>query len=95
VYRRRCPTPSPETLARALRPPPDAVLVGSGETLANLWALAGDSVTAWTRTRWVVPGERVAERARALGLACVHRAANATDDAMVAALMAGCGEKAR
>ncbi len=84
LYERR--PPSPESVARlrqGLAAGLDAVLVSSGEVLANLCA----AVPAGLRSLpLVVPGERVARQARAAGFGDVTVAASALDEAMVAAL---------
>ena len=66
-----------------------SILVSSGEVLDNLVALlqsSGSRHPALTDLRLVVPSARVAEQARASGWRRVVTAANASDDAMLAAL---------
>ena len=70
---------------RALTPEAgDIISVHSGETLDNLMSAGG---AAWRHTPILVPGERVAQRAIEVGFQQVIVAENATDDAMLQALV--------
>lgn len=89
LYRRRAPALAPGELPALLaRERIDALLLSSGEGLANLLALLGEEAagTIAARIAVVTPGERVAALARAAGFTNVHAAVNATDVAMLAAL---------
>lgn len=86
LYRRQRPRYSQaEIESRIYQSPPSAMLVSSGEALSNLFTLTGqrpllDQIL-------VVPSQRVAEQARTMGFKTVVTAANATDDAMITALV--------
>jgi uroporphyrinogen-III synthase len=89
LYRRVPPAVEPAELQRILAESAiDTVLISSAEGLANLVGLLGeDSAGTMTgRLVLVVPGERIAQLARASGFTRVEIAANATDGAMLAAL---------
>jgi len=89
-YQRRCPALAPGALA-ALLARENIVLIAlsSGEGLQNLLALlAVDELSTIGAVQLVVPGERLAAAARALGAAAVAVADNATDAAMSAAIIA-------
>ncbi len=91
LYRRRAPSVAPGQLPALLeRERINAVLLSSGEGLANLLALLGKDAAGTIMPRIVIvtPGERVASLARAAGLQLVCAAANATDAAMLALLRA-------
>ena len=88
-YRRRCPPLARGELAQLLRSRTfAALLISSGEGLDNLVSLLGDEL--WDTVQnvpLIVPGERVAEIARQQGFGPVVVAENATDGAMLEALL--------
>jgi uroporphyrinogen-III synthase len=89
LYRRRLPATSAAELLGALRAHAvNALLLSSGEALANLLGLLGGNAAGTIAPELVVvtPGERLAGQARAAGFRTVEVAANATDAAMLAAL---------
>lgn len=94
LYRRGCPTYSATDIESIIyKCPPTVMLVSSAQALENLIHLCGQTADGQARRslqqrRLVVPSPRVAERARQLGFEHVRQAANATDEAMVAALQA-------
>jgi uroporphyrinogen-III synthase len=90
VYRRACPAYPEGGLARLIQDEAvDFILVSSGEGLDNMVSLLGREVLESVRSRpLVVPGERVANLARGAGFSEVIEAENATDQAMLAALLA-------
>ncbi len=68
----------------------DVVALHSGEALDN-WCRVMDelsSMPAWHALPTLVPGQRVADKARALGFECIIEAYNASDQEMLAALQA-------
>ncbi|BCX88711.1 hypothetical protein MIN45_P1080 [Methylomarinovum tepidoasis] len=84
LYRRLPPAPESVTrLHEGLAAGLDAVLVSSGEVLANLIAAAGARLR---ELPLVAPSERVAAQARQAGFEDVTVAASALDEVMVAAL---------
>ncbi|MBN8429354.1 uroporphyrinogen-III synthase [Microbulbifer salipaludis] len=86
LYRRTLPANAAEEI-RAYRATPDAITVHSGETLENLHRVIDASArTALRHTALICPSARVAEQASALGFTRAFAAANAGDDAMLAAL---------
>jgi uroporphyrinogen-III synthase len=86
-YRRRRPQLDTVQQTALWQPPADAVCVNSGETLANLWEyLPEPARRLYHRVPLLVPGERVAQQARALGFERVVVAANAGTAATLAAL---------
>lgn len=90
VYRRVVPSTDPAALlARWQAGGLDAVTVTSEQSLRNLFKMVGASGQAWVQqTTLIVPSERVAQAAQALGCGEVRVADSATDEAMLAAL--GC-----
>ena len=91
LYRRVAPALPPAELARRLAKDGfDTVLISSAEGFANLLGLLGRDLagTMAGGITLVVPGERVAQLARASGFMRLEIAANATDEAMLAALHA-------
>jgi len=89
-YQRRCPELAPGALAALLARENIALIaLSSGEGLQNLLALlAVDELSKLFAGQLVVPGERLAAAARALGATAVAVADNATDAAMSAAIIA-------
>ena len=87
-YRRRCPLLPPGELARRLeRWAVEAVLISSGEGLANLLTLLSEEETTKFRAmRLVVPSARVENLARDAGFSRIATAPNASDAAMAQAL---------
>jgi uroporphyrinogen-III synthase len=64
----------------------DAVTITSSEGLDNLWALADESTrSAWRARPTFVPHPRIAEHARALGIAVVETAGG--DAGLIAGLV--------
>lgn len=88
AYRRQCPSLGEGELAALLQQTRcQAILISSGEGLDNMVSLLDDTALAWVRKlSLIVPGRRVAERARQAGFADVSEASNATDSAMLLAL---------
>ncbi len=93
LYERHCPADAASTLSRALDNFPERpviVALHSGETLDNYHQIQRQLSPAHLRrlaeASLLVPGERVAERARTLGYPRVLKAENATDPSMLAAL---------
>lgn len=87
VYRRFCPSRSGPALREALRTEAvDATLAASVETLHNLVVLAGSALPALRGLPLCVPGERVAEQARARDFRVVLTAQDARDEEMVGEL---------
>ncbi|MBK7730082.1 MAG: uroporphyrinogen-III synthase [Gammaproteobacteria bacterium] len=89
LYRRVAPaTPTAELARQLARSGVDTVLISSGEGFTNLLGLLGRDLagTMAGRITLVVPGERVAQLARTSGFMRLEVAANATDEAMLAAL---------
>ncbi|WJW75594.1 uroporphyrinogen-III synthase [Thiohalobacter sp. IOR34] len=88
VYRRRRPAADPTALlADWAGGGIDVVTVSSLEGLQNLVAMLGENgQTLLRRTALIVPSRRVAEAAAGLGLPPPWVAADATDEAMLAAL---------
>lgn len=87
VYRRLIPQRSAANLVKGWENWIDVVVVSSGEILDNLVQMLGDDGLAkLQQTPLVVVSERIAEQARTRGLRKLHLAANATDDAILAAL---------
>ena len=68
----------------------DVVALHSGEALDNWCQVMSDlsSASAWQAMPTLVPGKRVADKARNLGFECVIEACNASDQEMLAALQA-------
>ena len=65
------------------------ILLSSGEGLHNMVSLLDEASLVRVRgLTLIVPGARVAEQARAAGFSQVRLADNATDEAMVAAVIA-------
>jgi len=86
LYRRqRPPYRAEEIESRIYDLLPSAMLVSSGEALTNLLTLTGGRQLL--NIALVVPSQRVAEQAQAAGFKTVITAANATDDAMITALV--------
>ncbi len=88
VYRRQPLTPSPFRLdGLAALPRRSALLVSSGEALANLWQVLEERIRARLRSRaCVVSSERLRERARALGFRHCLLAVDAQPASLLAAL---------
>ncbi len=88
-YERACPDLAAGDLAARMDVAAvDSILLGSGEALDNLVRLLSmDERNNVMDMLLVLPSERVAQRARSLGFRHLQVAANATDEAMVAALM--------
>ncbi|WP_286806730.1 MULTISPECIES: uroporphyrinogen-III synthase [unclassified Marinimicrobium] len=93
LYQRQCPDDAATQLNQALvelNETPLMVALHSGETLENFHqvrrALPSDQARRLARGTLLVPGERVAQQARALGYTRVLTAENATDPGMLAAL---------
>lgn len=93
LYQRHCPAQAGASLAQALEgfgSGPLIVALHSGETLDNYHRVRQQ--LAAEQNRWLaeatllVPGDRVAAQARALGYSRVLKAENATDPSMLAAL---------
>jgi uroporphyrinogen-III synthase len=89
VYERRCPRMAAGALAASLREHGcKAIFLSSGEGLNNMVSLLGErELDAVRDITLVAPGRRVADMARAVGFSDVVEAANASDAAMVAALL--------
>ncbi|HSS70767.1 MAG TPA: uroporphyrinogen-III synthase [Casimicrobiaceae bacterium] len=87
-YRRARPTASPEGLVEAWRDGRiDAMTITSSEGLGNLWAvLDGEGRSFFAATPTFVPHARIAERARAVGLAKVIVTAPA-EEGLLASLL--------
>lgn len=89
-YRRSAPDTDPRILQRLLREESvSRILISSGESLDNLMALlqqVEDMHARLADVALVVPSQRIAEQAREAGWRMVLVAANASDDAMLAAL---------
>ena len=67
----------------------DLVAVHSGEALDNWYSLVEQQASqVWLQLPTLVPGERVAKKAAALGFTCTIEAYNASDTAMLEALVA-------
>ena len=89
-YRRVPPPLDAAECRESLRSlPVQAILISSGEGLENLSRLlTPQENTNFTGTALIVPSQRVADRARALGWHHLHCAENASDGAMVEAVCA-------
>lgn len=89
-YRRTPPEIAPQALQQLLREQQvSCILISSGEALDNLVALlkpVDNTQSSHSDCALVVPSPRVAEQARIAGWHDVTVAANASDDAMLAAL---------
>ncbi|WP_255874073.1 uroporphyrinogen-III synthase [Microbulbifer elongatus] len=89
LYQRLLPTPAQEQL-RQYRHIPDATTLHSGETLENFHRLLGNLDAEQRRALLtqpvILPSQRVADRARALGFTNAVAATNAGNTAMLAAL---------
>ena len=84
VSRRLCPGRSGPPLRKALRGGAvDATLAASAETLQNLVMLAGSTLPLLRELPLCVPGERVAEQARARNFRVVLSTEDARDEQMV------------
>ena len=91
LYQRRLPQAAAQQLAALGPAATDLLSVHSGATLDNLCsALAGTAHGDWLQLPILVPGQRVAGQARAVGFSQVIEAENATDGAMLAALQQWC-----
>jgi uroporphyrinogen-III synthase len=86
-YRRCAPSGGAQGLAEAFRAGRiDVVTITSSEGLDNLWALADDATrTAWRSRPTFVPHPRIAEHARAAGLAVIETAGS--DAGLIAGLV--------
>lgn len=87
AYRRRCPSPKRGDLFACIRGEAcAALLLSSGEGLHNMVSLLQpEELKQLATLAVIVPGIRVAELAREAGFSRVMAAANASDEAMVAA----------
>ncbi|QFU77118.1 uroporphyrinogen-III synthase [Halioglobus maricola] len=87
-YTRRCPVlPAGELGELLSREQIETVLISSGEGLQNmLTLLSEEESTKFRDIRLVVPSPRVEKQAREAGFTQVKTAANASDEAMLAAL---------
>jgi uroporphyrinogen-III synthase len=85
LYRRYCPEQHAAELHRAI-PGTDILLINSVESLQNFQKLAG-TLTLDKHCHLLVPGQRVAETARQAGFNHIICADNATDEALIAALV--------
>ncbi len=88
-YQRRCPDLAPGKLAQILDTRQvDTVLISSGEGLNNMLTLLSDKEnTKFRDIGLVVPSSRVATLAQQAGFTDITTAANASDDAMLEALL--------
>lgn len=88
LYRRKLPTDAAEKISQiSFDAMHDVLTVFSGETLDNLVAVFNSAKTpAWRDIPIVVPGKRVAEKAR-VNFDRIIVAENATDEAMLHALV--------
>jgi uroporphyrinogen-III synthase len=91
LYQRQFPPQASQQVAKLhWGQPGDVVALHSGEALDNwcqiMTSLA--STSAWQAMPTLVPGKRVADKARNLGFECVIEASNASDQQMLAALQA-------
>ena len=87
LYRRSLPTYAPGTLARLIDEERlNAVLVSSGQGLANLLELAGPAWPQLRRLTLLVPSARVAEQAREAGVQRIIDCRGASAAAVLAAL---------
>ncbi len=89
LYRRRLPATAVDKINQVtFDTARDVFPVFSGETLDNLITVLKQSKVAnWASIPVLVPGKRVAEKARASGFAQVVAAENATDEAMLNTLI--------
>ena len=98
-YRRSAPDVCPDALQGLLRQEGiRRILISSGEALENLSALLESAAEASVSSHvctLVVPSSRVAEQARGAGWRDVVEAANASDDAMLAALQQTTGRRGK
>lgn len=85
VYTRRLPVYSTAELEALLNPPPDAILISSGQAVKNLHELAVEQRKLQNCTM-IVPSERVENDARALGYGDTLVAQGADNHAMLMAL---------
>ena len=87
-YERRCPDLAEGALARLLQGQDvGAIAISSGEGLQNLLALlSGEESTKFRDIVLIVPSRRVEKMARDAGFDWVEVAANASDEAVLAAL---------
>ncbi|AQA17807.1 hypothetical protein BST95_05735 [Halioglobus japonicus] len=87
-YSRACPPLEQGALARTISEGGiETVLISSGEGLQNmLTLLSGEETTKFRDVRLVVPSLRVEKLAREAGFTQIDTAANASDEAMMAAL---------
>ncbi len=88
LYRRLVPRTAEQQLRDIhLKPGQDIVTLFSGESLQNFDALLGKTlIEAWEELAIVVPSQRVANMAIAMGYRNVTRAENATEDEMLQAI---------
>lgn len=86
LYQREMPVYAPNALDQVLiEHDINIIMITSGQALENLWQLAVDK-TRIVNTAVMVPSERVADQARALGFKNVLCANGADDQAMLACL---------
>lgn len=86
LYRRVLPVYAPYALDQVLiEQTIDIIMLTSGQALTNLWQLAVDK-TRVNNISVLVPSERVAEQARALGFTQVFCANGADDQSMIECL---------
>lgn len=89
VYQRCCPRIDPAPLLQQLqRGAVHIILVTSGEALHNFNKLLGEAGRVyWQSTPLLVSSERLAQLAYTLGATHVYQAVNASDDALVQAIV--------
>ena len=93
VYRRSCPGPEQAARLCAARATVDAVVVTSGEALANLAEMLGAAHRDWlTRVPLVVASERIAVRAREHAIGAPLVVARQAADTALADALDGCRE---
>ena len=86
TYRRHCPLYESHDIARHFVPLPDVTVVNSGETLKNL-AVYVQAIEGIGQMPLVVPSARVAALAQSMGFTRIVMAANASDAAVMDALL--------
>lgn len=93
VYQRLCPSYSNSTIKNMLyQHPLDALLITSGESLANLLTLATGSQDQFKtdtllNSQLVVPSERIAQQARLAGFKRIKTATGPDDHSMIQVLL--------
>jgi len=87
VCYRRCAPDMPAGQLAGVLSGCQAVLISSGDALGNMLALlSAEDRIKYRSIALVVPSQRVADVADAVGFTCIIEAANATDEAMLQAL---------